>query len=72
VNHDNVAELAACWRSRWKVENESFKVLKTKSYNLEHNFGYGTENLSVVLATVYLLAFATHTPLHDPHSIAWQ
>ena len=38
---DNVVELAACGRARWKIENETFNVLKTKGYNLEHNFGHG-------------------------------
>ena len=41
VGRDNVAELAAAGRARWKIENESFNVLKTKGYNLEHNFGHG-------------------------------
>ena len=27
---DTVAELAACGRARWKIENETFNVLKTK------------------------------------------
>jgi hypothetical protein len=26
VDRDNVAELAACGRARWKIENESFNV----------------------------------------------
>ena len=41
VNAGNVAELAACGRARWKIENETFNVLKTNGYNLEHNFGHG-------------------------------
>ena len=28
------------------IENEAFNVLKTKGYNLEHNFGHGQRNLS--------------------------
>ena len=39
VTEDNVEDLAACGRARWKIENETFNVLKTKGYNLEHNFG---------------------------------
>ena len=46
---------------RWKVENESFNTLKTKGYNLEHNFGHGKENLAAVLVTLNLIAFAYHT-----------
>ena len=61
VDRDTVVELAACGRARWKIENESFNTLKTKGYNLEHNFGHGKQHLSAVLATLNLLAFAFHT-----------
>jgi hypothetical protein len=61
ANRDTVVELAACGRARWKIENESFNTLKTKGYNLEHNFGHGTQHLSAVLAILNLLAFAFHT-----------
>ena len=61
VDHASVADLANCGRARWKIENESFNTLKTKGYNLEHNFGHGKDNLSAVLATLNLLAFAFHT-----------
>src|SRR3954454_13132646 len=37
VDAGSVAELAACGRARWKIENESFNVLKTGGYHLEHN-----------------------------------
>jgi len=36
VSADTVAELAACGRARWEIENETFNVLKTGGYNLEH------------------------------------
>jgi hypothetical protein len=61
VDRDSVAELAAAGRARWKIENESFNTLKTKGYNLEHNFGHGQHNLSAGLATLNLLAFSFHT-----------
>jgi hypothetical protein len=61
VNADNVAALAAAGRARWKIENESFNVLKTKGYNLEHNFGHGQHNLAAVLVTLNLIAFLFHT-----------
>ena len=61
VGRDTVVELAACGRARWKIENESFNTLKTKGYNLEHNFGHGQQHLSAVLAILNLLAFAFHT-----------
>ena len=71
VTRDNVAELTACGRARWKIENESFNTLKTKGYNLEHNFGHGEANLAGVLATMNLLAFAMHT-VADLVDAAWQ
>lgn len=61
VNADTVADLASAGRARWKIENETFNVLKTKGYNLEHNFGHGKKNLSATLATLNLIAFAIHT-----------
>jgi len=61
ITAGTVAELAACGRARWKIENETFNVLKTKGYNLEHNFGHGKETLANLLVTLNLLAFAFHT-----------
>ena len=61
VDATTVAELAACGRARWKIENETFNTMKTKGYHLEHNFGHGKENLAALLATMNLLAFAIHT-----------
>ena len=71
VAKDNVAELAACGRARWKIENESFNTLKTKGYNLEHNFGHGQQHLSAVLVTMNLIAFAMHT-VADLVDAAWK
>ncbi len=61
VGPDNVVELAAAGRARWKIENETFNVLKNNGYNLEHSFGHGQQNLAAILATLNLLAFAIHT-----------
>jgi hypothetical protein len=61
VTAGTVAELAPSGRARWKVENETFNVLKTDVYNLEHNFGHGKETLASILVTLNLLAFAFHT-----------
>ena len=47
--------------ARWKIENETFNVLKNKGYNLEHNFGHGKETLASVLVTLNLLAYNFHT-----------
>lgn len=44
-------------RSRWKVENETFNTLKNQGYHLEHNYGHGYRNLSVVLMMLMMLAF---------------
>ncbi|MFY9938093.1 MAG: ISNCY family transposase [Silvibacterium sp.] len=61
VTADNVAELAACGRARWKIENETFNVLKTNGYNLEHNYGHGKQTLAGIFLTFNLLAFGFHT-----------
>jgi hypothetical protein len=61
VGPDNVVELAACGRARWKIENETFNVLKNKGYNLEHSFGHGKQHLAAILVSLNLLAFAFHT-----------
>ena len=60
VSKDNINELAACARARWKIE-KSFNVLKNNGYHLDHNFGHGKQNLAMVLAAMNLLAFAFHT-----------
>ena len=61
VTAETVADLAACGRARWKIENETFNVLKCGGYNLEHNFGHGKDTLASVLVVLNLLAFAYHT-----------
>jgi hypothetical protein len=64
VSLKNVAHLAKMGRTRWKVENENINVLKTKGYNLEHNFGHGQSHLSNVFFSLNILAFLTHTTQH--------
>ena len=49
LTRDNVAAYIDAGRARWKVENEHNNTLKTKGYNLEHNFGHGKNNLSNLL-----------------------
>ena len=63
ITRHTVVELIAAGRSRWKIENEHNNILKTKGYNLEHNFGHGNEHLSNLLVTMNLLAFLFHTVL---------
>ena len=58
-----VVEVTADGRSRWKVENEGFNVLKNQGYHFEHNYGHGQQHLSMVLLTLLLLAFLFHTAL---------
>lgn len=71
VTRDTVVELAACGRARWKIENETFNVLKTGGYNLEHNFGHGKDTLASLLVVLNLLAFAMHNAC-DLIDDAWQ
>jgi hypothetical protein len=63
IDIDNVAEIVEAGRCRWKTENENHNVLKTKGYNLEHNFGHGQKHLSSTLLSLNLLAFLFHTVL---------
>jgi hypothetical protein len=63
VTAETVPEIVADGRSRWKVENEGFNVLKNQGYNFEHNFGHGQQHLSSVLLSLLLLAFLSHTAL---------
>ncbi len=63
ISRHNVVDLIECGRSRWKIENEHNNTLKTKGYNLEHNFGHGKEHLSNLLLTFNLIAFLFHTVL---------
>jgi len=63
ISDKNVEAIVDAGRARWKVENEHNNTLKTKGYNLEHNFGHGQDHLSSLLATLNLLAFLFHTIL---------
>jgi len=71
VNRNNVAELAECARARWKIENETFNVLKQHGYHLEHNFGHGKKTLAGVLVVLNLIAFALHNACELAESL-WQ
>jgi len=57
VSQRNVYHLMRGGRARWKIENETFNTLKNQGYHFEHNYGHGTQNLSVVFAMVMMLAF---------------
>ena len=71
ITAENVVEIAACARARWKIENETFNVLKNNGYNLTHNFGHGKKYLARIFATMNLLAFAFHTAC-DCLETLWQ
>jgi hypothetical protein len=57
VHHANVETLMRGGRARWKIENETFNTLKNQGYHFTHNYGHGTQQLSVVLAVLMMLAF---------------
>jgi hypothetical protein len=63
ISKENVKDIVADGRARWKVENENNNILKTKGYHLEHNFGHGKKHLSSLMLTFNLLAFLFHTVL---------
>jgi Transposase DDE domain len=57
VSTRNVYTLMRGGRARWKIENETFNTLKNQGYHFAHNYGHGTQNLSVVFALLMMLAF---------------
>jgi hypothetical protein len=57
VNKGTVYRLMQGARARWRIENETFNTLKNQGYHFEHNFGHGYQHLSVVFATLMMLAF---------------
>jgi len=59
----NVAHLADCGRTRWKIENEHNNVLKNRGYNLEHNFGHGSSHAGDIFFLLNLLSLQFHTIL---------
>lgn len=64
LNSNNVVAIVRDGRARWKSENETNNVLKTKGYHLEHNFGHGQQYLANFMLTLNLLAFLFHTLLN--------
>jgi len=68
---ENISELVSCARTRWKIENETFNVLKNNGYHFEHNFGHGKESLAAVLVTINLIAFLMHNAC-DAFEPSWQ
>lgn len=60
INKNNVAQLVKGGRARWKIENEGFNTLKNQGYHIEHNFGHGQKNLSIIFFLLNMLAFFVH------------
>ena len=61
ITDKNVIDIASYGRTRWKIENENNNTLKTKGYNLEHNFGHGDKYLSQTLCSLNILTYLFHT-----------
>lgn len=59
IDVENIEELVAVARARWKIENETFNTLKNQGYQLEHNYGHGKKNLATNFAILTFLAFFT-------------
>lgn len=57
ITRGNARHLVRGGRARWKIENETFNTLKNQGYHFEHNYGHGKQHLSVVFATLMMLAF---------------
>ena len=60
VTEDNVKTLVGGARCRWKIENECFNTLKNHGYNIEHNYGHGSESLCFNFYLFTLIAFFFH------------
>ena len=60
ISKSNIKDLVRGGRARWKIENETFNTLKNQGYNIEHNYGHGSNNLSMSFFLLNLLAFYTH------------
>ena len=60
IDQNNIKDLVKGGRARWKIENETFNTLKNQGYHIEHNYGHGQQNLSMVFFNLNLLAFYIH------------
>ena len=60
VDELNVVDLVKGGRARWKIENETFNTLKNQGYHIEHNYGHGSQHLSMNFFVLNLLAFYMH------------
>ena len=60
LDKENAYIIMSGGRARWKIENETFNTLKNQGYHIEHNFGHGQQNLSMIFFLLNLLAFFVH------------
>ena len=61
ITEKNIEEIIQAGRTRWKIENENNNTLKTKGYDLAHNYGHGKEYLSQNICSLNILSFLFHT-----------
>ena len=64
ITTKNIHDFGVIGKKRWMIENENNNILKTKGYNLEHNFGHGKKNLAGMMLALNILAFLFHTVLN--------
>ena len=64
ITEQNIIEIIAAGRCRWKIENENNNILKQKGYHIDHNFGHGKKHLANLLLSLNIYAFFCHTLLH--------
>jgi hypothetical protein len=57
INRSNAYSIMRAGRARWRIENETFNVLKNHGYEFEHNFGHGDDHLCTNLFYVMMIAF---------------
>lgn len=60
IDENNVEALVKAGRSRWKIENECFNILKNNGYEMEHNYGHGKQYLSFNFFILTLLSLLFH------------
>ncbi|MBI2996824.1 MAG: hypothetical protein HYY52_09000 [Candidatus Melainabacteria bacterium] len=60
IDEYNIEASVKAGRSRWKIENECFNILKNNGYEMEHSYGHGIENLSFNFFILTLLSLLFH------------
>lgn len=60
IDDENVEELVRIGQCRWMIENEVFNTVKNHGYHIEHNYGHGVKNLSMIFFLLNMIAFFLH------------